>query len=464
MKRLALFVALLCVYVPARATVIMPLTDGELVQRAQSIASGRVVSIRSAPVPGGGGVETFVRVAVGEWLRGRLDESEIVLRMPGGRFGDRFAWVEGSPDFSLGEDVLLLLAGGANGELRTVGMYQGKLTLSWDAVRGRRIARRQAAPVTLVRPTGARVQRSVEEWRRLVRERAFIGAARRLRALPAGYAETASAGKEVQRFTLMNGASWPPQLQPVGFRVAPGFQAGTTDGGRPTVQDAMRAWSDVPGADIKLYDAGNGLPAPVLFCNFANEVNFNDPFNEIPDGEGILAVGGFCSLGSVIFEGNLTFNNDEIATSFFALPNCFAHVATHELGHTIGIGHSQDPQAIMAPTVSPSSCRGTSLAPDDVAAVQFLYGGGGASGSLQPPANVLAWAFGNLVVVWFTPVDGADQYDIVALGSCDPCAVLDRPPLVLGNVPDGTYQVAVRARSGDAVSRLSRIVVLQVGG
>jgi len=466
MIRMRIIVALLLAWpAGAHATLIMPLQDGELVERAQLIVTGDVVSIRSAPAADGAGVRSFVRIAVEERLRGELEEREIVLGLAGGRFGERFAWIEGSPEFRVGEQVLLLLAGDAAGELRPVGMYQGKFTLQWDAAGGRRIARQVPEGVLAIAPGAAASNgvRDLDGLRRLAASRAFRGTARTLRAYPADYAAAAAAGKETAAFTLLNGARWPDERLPVGYRVAPGFQAGTADGGRPTVQAAMAAWSDVPGSSLARYDAGTGAAARVLLCNFANEVNFNDPFGEIPDGEGILAVGGFCSFGPYIFEGNLTFNDDAISTTFFGLPDCFAHVATHELGHTIGLGHSLNPQALMAPTVSPSSCRGTSLHPDDIAGVQFLYGGDGGGSGLDAPSGVGARAFGNLVVVWFGAVAEADSYEVVALGVCDPCAVVERSPLVTV-APAGEYRIAVRARSGDAVSGLSQIVTLRVGG
>lgn len=67
------------------------------------------------------------------------------------------------------------------------------------------------------------------------------------------------------------------------------------------------------------------------------------------------------------------------------------HILTHELLHTLGVGHSSVPDAVMAP--SSTLCRGpATLQPDDIAALTAIYPPppGAAPGTPTTPASAAA--------------------------------------------------------------------------
>lgn len=66
-------------------------------------------------------------------------------------------------------------------------------------------------------------------------------------------------------------------------------------------------------------------------------------------------------------------------------------IATHEFGHVLGLSHSTVADATMAASYEPCSTTQRSLAPDDIAGIQSLYGrgsGGGGSTNTAPSVSI----------------------------------------------------------------------------
>ncbi|XP_032283610.1 matrilysin [Phoca vitulina] len=72
--------------------------------------------------------------------------------------------------------------------------------------------------------------------------------------------------------------------------------------------------------------------------------------------------------------GDAHFDEDERWTDGSRIGVNFLTTATHELGHSLGLGHSSDPDAVMYPTYRVRDSKNFKLSPDDIEGIQKLYG------------------------------------------------------------------------------------------
>uniref|UniRef100_A0A672IWQ0 Matrilysin-like n=1 Tax=Salarias fasciatus TaxID=181472 RepID=A0A672IWQ0_SALFA len=128
---------------------------------------------------------------------------------------------------------------------------------------------------------------------------------------------------------------------------------------------ALKMWSDA--TPLKFIKVNQG-PADIVFT-FARGMHGDFfPF----DGPGGVLAHAF-QPGEGI-GGDVHFDDDETWTVFESNGyNLFA-VAAHELGHSLGLTHSQDPSSIMYPTYRHHSSTQYSLSADDEQGIQTLYG------------------------------------------------------------------------------------------
>jgi hypothetical protein len=381
-----------------RATTFVGLSNRDLIERSSAIVIGTVSGLESAP-DGHGGVNTYVHLACDEVLKGGIEADEIVLRERGGALPGRAEWVFGNADYGLGEQVLVFLETDPDGSLRTTGLSLGKFHLSVDR-RGRPVATRDASPgaVSLNPRTGRLQPSSPQTTMRLAWLRARLRAGsgdrsrrvlrRRVLVQPPELTESLPR-IPTARFSFLGTppARWfePDRGRSVGFDLdAVGDLTLGLSTSRLAVGDALAAWSNVPSSSLHLRHAGLADAAPFGGCPDDNRIVFNDPFDEITDpGDcaGVLALGGFCTSneertvnGTVfrrIITGKITFNNGWGGCNIWNLCS-LAEVATHELGHTIGFGHSADHEAIMN-AFAHFDGRCARLADDDLDAVLTAY-------------------------------------------------------------------------------------------
>jgi matrixin/thrombospondin type 3 repeat protein len=382
----------------AGATTFVGVTERTLARTAEAIVVGAIEHIETV---GGrdGTVDTLVTVRVEQTLKGDVG-TRVTLKQPGGRLPDRVMWIAGSPRFAVGERQLLFLSAHSDGTARTTDFGMGQFVLRPHARTGALLAERSLDALVL----GARPIRRVP-LSRLLRIIRYATAAEHER-LPAPLVtvpdEVVDPGLErvpVAEFTFMDSppGRWfePDSGLPVTYQTA-GGDATLGDGQSLAALDAaLAAWTNVSGASIVLQRGAPTAPAP-LRCDGLSQIVFNDPFKEMPKPvacSGVLALGGYCTStasmeldGRTFFritEGNITFNQGFASCSFWNVTN-LGEVATHELGHTIGIGHSSEsddaPPDLKDATMyyrAHFDGRGASLRADDIAAVRTLYPGPG---------------------------------------------------------------------------------------
>lgn len=140
----------------ARATTFAPTDFSELVLAARAIAHGRVTDVQPQLSDGRRRVETLVTLQVATYLKGSLG-STVVFRVPGGQIGRYRTIVLDAPNFTPGDEVVLLLGARGPSVPYVLGMSQGVFRVFGDPISGER----------RVIPTPVRGEGN--EWVRVVR-------------------------------------------------------------------------------------------------------------------------------------------------------------------------------------------------------------------------------------------------------------------------------------------------------
>ena len=469
----------------AFATSIIPISDRELYERADVIVHGIVVS-SDVTVDGEGRPEMLTVIEPLEVLKGRLS-GNLVLHQLGGRLPDgRFFKLWGAPEYLPGREVIVFAIARPQGEYQTAEMLLGKFDVKKDE-RGVAFAvpalesgyaqvtiqpRREVSEVSA--PLSTDPAREVSAMLRSLRlgARHFrSGSVPQGKLSPVVHAVAGGIGMQPEWANI--GGLWRYNNNATAVWTLLGT-ANITGGGAAEAQGATDAWNNDPHSAIN-QSIGGGPNIMNL-----DDLNTNGcGWTTCLSGGGVIGCGGpNGGGGSNIWRGETynTITGGRVWLRSYCSFNGFGSVTTqavltHELGHSLGLGHSD--QAASAH----DTCRGDegaaqmrsvvqgyiALGTDDQDAIRWLYGDGLTSCGPLPAPTVTSVApiFGPVAGGTLVTVVGTnfESGATVAFGAASVASTFVNATTLKATAPAGSGTVGVTVTNpghaaGDASQRL----------
>lgn len=382
---------------PAAATSYTPVSDERLTDQASLVVSGTVEEVRPSA---GSTPSTEVRLKIDRRLKGRATGDTVTFQVLGGPTGNGSVLViQGAPRFAQGSRALLFLGTRQDGTLRPLHLALG--VFHEVEVGGRRLAVRNLSEMTdLSRTAGPEesgLVRDADRFASWITDRAAgrAGRADYLVKLPEATLRMIQGRYSyIDPTTVYRWFDFDRRANVDWLAHQDGFSGGALVGqGFEQLKAAINAWNSDAGSNVRYRYAGT----TAVTTGFSREDGLNvltftdhdEDYEEDYDcgSGGVLAIGGFWGAETgpqprAITEGAMVVNDN--AECWLSSASRAEQIFGHELGHTLGLGHScgdDDSGPCDSPRKSEALMRafafggnrGASLRDDDREGIASLY-------------------------------------------------------------------------------------------